>query len=71
MWRESPNSPDEALLQTSRNGDRHPCSKDDIQGQNAFKFQNSRELCKTTKLDMLKLKQGFTKKDRDLWLCQI
>lgn len=54
MWTEFPYSPDEAWLENSMDGHSHQPSKDDIHGQNVFKFQNSRELCKTAKLDILK-----------------
>lgn len=72
MWTESPNSPDEAWLKNSRSGGSRLPSKDDIQGQNGFKFQNSRDLRKTSKLNILKkVKTRDYKKDHELRLCQI
>jgi len=54
MWTESPNNPDEAWIKSSRNGDSHQPSKDNIQGENDLKFQISRELYKTSKVNTLK-----------------
>lgn len=54
VWTKLPNSPDKAWLKNSRNGNRHQPSKDEIHGQNGFKFQNSREMCKAANVDILK-----------------